>query len=118
MKHYNSIGMAIGAALGIALSLYKDKNGNRPCPELRDQLQGIRSDAEDISIATNNLKAASRKLQGNLPRVKKSISDMQNAIRYYQVSTSYARKRLKTKINELNNQHIVINKKLGNNSKK
>lgn len=100
MKHF-SLGLAVGAAFGMVLSLFKDQNGNRLGKPLSDQFQGTKEDANSLKKAIANLKRAKQNLVAALPQAEKTYTELENEIEYYQMGISRLLKDLQERADSL-----------------
>ena len=105
MKRF-SLGLAVGAGFGVVLSLFKDKNGDRLFPPVQKQIKSVKEDISDISVANNKFKAAQQELKKSLPLAKKTFSELQNEIEYYQISINRIMDKLKAKTATINSSNV------------
>ncbi|BDR60757.1 hypothetical protein [Lactobacillus xylocopicola] len=87
MKEF-SLGLAVGAATGIILALVKDKNGHRLGQPIQAQFEAAKTDAGDLTAAVHKLQAAEQEFDQALPKVQKTMFELENELDYYQTSTA------------------------------
>ncbi|WEV70438.1 hypothetical protein OZY43_05645 [Lactobacillus sp. ESL0785] len=106
MKHF-SLGLMTGAALGIVLSMFKTKSGDRIGKPIKREFNGAKEDANSLLNAANDFKQAKQELTQALPQAQKTIGALQDEIKYYQ-------KKMPSLIENLKDAEKAINHDLKN----
>ena len=69
-------GLMAGFAAGMAVSLFKDENGQRLGAPLKRDLESFQHDAMSLLDGINKAKQASADLMANMPAAERAISDI------------------------------------------
>ncbi|RVU70581.1 MULTISPECIES: hypothetical protein [Lactobacillus] len=83
MKNFG-LGLFLGAAAGVALSLIKDEHGVRLGQPLKENIAGMQDAGESLADGIAKAKKASQELSANLPAAERAVSDISDDVKHYQ----------------------------------
>ena len=81
-------GLIAGFAAGMAVSLFKDENGQRLGAPLKRDLESFQHDAMSLLDGINKAKQASADLMANMPAAERAISDIGDDVHHYEERTA------------------------------
>ncbi|WEV40954.1 hypothetical protein [Lactobacillus sp. ESL0681] len=100
MKHF-SLGVILGAVIGAGLSLVPDKQGTRLGKHCKKSIIQTTQDFSNLSSAITDVKQAKAELTNTLPQAKKTVTELQNDLEYYQLNIDRQLTEIKSEINQL-----------------
>ncbi|MDF7638514.1 hypothetical protein PT285_03705 [Lactobacillus sp. ESL0791] len=90
-----SLGLVIGAAAGVIISLVKDKNGHRLGGPLKNEVTAFGNDVSELALNIGKLKNAKRQLAAELPAAQQTVSELNSKIKHYQDDTAELTNKMK-----------------------